>query len=344
MELKKTELKWFESYLHDRSQIVYHNNVRSKNRKINIGVPQGTILGPVLFLLYINDLSNCVQNAQINIFADDVVVYSSHKCINKLNENLQSTLEDVFRWYTRNKLSLSLEKCNTMVINAKTATPITDFHVKLGDINLEQVDSAKYLGLTLDDKLKWNHHLSTLAKKINFNNTRLRRIRHILPLNTRLKLHNAINVPLIDYASTVCGDFSTYVNNFITKLEHRCARALTGNYDYIHTRGEHLMTELNMSNYLDRLKLHKTVLIYKAIHGLAPDFLLDYITFKFEIMDNSLRSCNNSELYIPKPENDKFKKSLLYSGPKLWNTLPLNIRKANSISEFKRLYKETYPF
>ena len=117
--ISKNELKWFKSYLQGRTQVVCHNNKVSDVKEVNIGVPQGTILGPILFLIYVNDLTKAVTNhAQINIFADDVVIYSNHSSIEQLQMNLQDTMTNVNKWYQRNKLCLSLEKCNTMIINS----------------------------------------------------------------------------------------------------------------------------------------------------------------------------------------------------------------------------------
>jgi exonuclease III len=337
--IKEYELKWFESYLSNRSQVVLHNGSPSGKRFINIGVPQGTILGPILFLLYVNDLSNVITKAQINIFADDVVIYSSHNNVDVLKCNLQNTINDVFSWYNEHKLSLSVEKCTTMVIqNRQSSLPI-ELNLKLGDTPLKQVRSMKYLGTIIDDELKWSQNLNAIAKKININNARIRRAQSTLPLNIRLKIHEALNVPILDYASTVWGNFSSKVVNFISRLEHMSARAISGNYDFYNTRGTTLMTDLNMKPFDYRHKYHKSLLMFKAINGLVPDFLSNYIVFKYEVSHMNLRSFENMELYKPKPSCEKFKKSLMYSGPDTWNSLPLCLKRSSSVHTFKKMYK-----
>jgi exonuclease III len=337
-----SELNWFHSYLKERSQVVAHNGISDK-RFVNIGVPQGTVLGPILFLMYVNDLSNVIKNAQINIFADDVVVYTSDANFENLKLKLQNTMNDVFMWYTTHKLSLSLEKCTTMVIqNAINAHNRLD--IRLGDTLLEQVKSMKYLGTIIDEDLKWNEHLNALARKININNARLRRVQSILPLNIRCKIHNALNVPVLDYASTVWGSFSCNISKFISRLEHMSARALSGNYDFFNVRGESLMADLNMRSFEYRLRYHKALLMFKAIHGLVPNFLMNYILFNYEISQRNLRSFDNMTLYKPKPNCEKFKKSLMYSGPEVWNTLPLRLKEQTSVDSFKRMYKKLVQF
>ena len=107
---------WFKSYLSQRRQVVSYNGVTSSTKVVSIGVPRGTVIGPMLFLLYLNDLSTAVNNTCINIYADDVVIYTSDKSIDVLSRKLQCTLQTVFNWYNDNKLSLSINKCSTMVI------------------------------------------------------------------------------------------------------------------------------------------------------------------------------------------------------------------------------------
>jgi exonuclease III len=334
-----SELKWFHSYLDQRSQVVTHNGMISEKRAVNIGVPQGTILGPILFLLYVNDLSNVVNNAQINIFADDVVVYTSHSDFNILKSNLQNTMDDVFSWYMTHKLCLSVEKCTTMVIQNNTFIP-NQLNIRLGNTLLEQVKSMKYLGTIIDEDLKWSEHLNAVARKININNSRLRRVQSTLPLDLKLKIHNALNVPIIDYASTVWGGFSAHINKVISRLEHMSARAISNNYDFYNVRGEHLMADLNMKSFEYRHRYHKSLLMFKAIHGLVPDFLSNYILFSYEVSQRNLRSFDNMTLYKPKPNCEKFKKSLMYSGPEVWNTLPLTLKEQTSVMSFKKMYKK----
>jgi hypothetical protein len=336
----KNEYKWFESYLKSRSQIVSHNNSMSGLRNVNIGVPQGTILGPILFLLFVNDLSNSVEKCQINIFADDVVIYCAHESIEQLEYNLQYDMNNVFKWYQNNKLSLSLEKCHTMVINSNLNEKIRGFNITLGNTPLTQVSEMKYLGATIDEQLKWVDHVKSVAKKVNITNARIRKLHGILPLETRLQIHNSLNVPVIDYASTVWGEFSNKVSDFINTIEKRSARAISGIYDIVNTRGSSIMSDLGMRPFRKRNEYYKCLIMYKAIHGLTPDFLLDYITFTYEINQRNLRSSNNLDLHVPKPLSEKFRKSLLYSGPKLWNTLPETIKHAGTVNDFKTRYKK----
>ena len=186
---------------------------------------------------------------------------------------MQTQMDSVFNWYQTNMLALSLEKCSVMVINNNPRNQIKDFIVKLGDTVLEQVNSMKYLGVTIENNLKWNIHINCITKKVQINNARIRRLCKIMPEHLRLQLYNSLSVPIIDYASTVWGDFSQQDLGMIQRLEHSAARAISCNYDYINTRGHDIMKRLKMTFFINRLKYYRALLIYKAIHGLVPDHL-----------------------------------------------------------------------
>ena len=340
--IQNNELKWFQSYLENRAQIVINNGVKSKKCFVNIGVPQGNILDPLLFVLYVNDLSNTIQNAHINVYADDVVIYCSHSNLSILNEIMQTNLTRVFKWYTNNRLTLSIDKCSTMVINEKNDLDSGCFKVYLGDQELENVSHMKYLGLHIDDKLKWDSHIANLSTKVNINNSRLRRARKILPLDILLKIHNSQNVPIIDYSATVWANFSQNNINLINRLEHMSARAITGNYDFVNARGADIMNSLSMKNFLTRNRYHLALLIFKAIIGQAPDHIANNILFTYEVSHKNLRSFDNMNLYHPKPNCEVFKKSLQYSGATVWNSLPMSIKESTSVPQFKTSYRNEY--
>ena len=341
--IHNNEYNWFRSYLSDRTQVVTNNGVISDKCVMNIGVPQGTILGPILFLLFINDLPNFVQNAQLNIYADDVVIYCSSTDIREAQLNLQKVMSRVYEWYTINKLSLSIEKCCTMLIPGNNHVDRSNFNISVGNKILDHVHSMKYLGVTIDDDLKWRSHLTNISKKINMNNARIRKIGKILPQAVKLKVHNSISLPVLDYASTVWGNFSQSILQYMNRLEHKCARSITGNFDYVNTRGADLMKLTNMSYFRNRLDYFTSVIMYKAIHGLAPDNIANNVLFTYEVSNRNLRTFDNMDLYKPRPFCDLFKKSLQYYGPTTWNSLPLCIKESESVDTFKSSYKKRLP-
>ena len=155
-------------------------------------------------------MSTAVNNACINIYADDVVIYTSDKSIDVLSRKLQCTLQTVFNWYNDNKLSLSINKCSTMVIDTGQNHKLD---LRCNGIILQQLDCFKYLEIVIDNQLKWERHITEVTKRISFNNARLRMLRNILPRNVLIKIFNAATIPIIDYASSVWGGFSATLGN-----------------------------------------------------------------------------------------------------------------------------------
>ena len=206
--IRTSELKWFQSYLTGRMQVVDYNGKISEQKEISIGVPQGTVLGPLLFLLYLNDLSHVINNASINIYADDVVIYMSNSSFSALRDEMQYTMNRACEWYNANKLSLNNSKCNTMVIELASVSNTQQINILWNGVLCKQTKAMKYLGITIDDKLKWDSHMSSITKKVSFNNARLRRIRHVLPREILIKIFNTMTIPIIDYACTVWGSFT----------------------------------------------------------------------------------------------------------------------------------------
>ena len=333
-------LMWFTSYMSNRKQIVVYNSITSLTNVVPTGVPQGTVLGPLLFLLYLNDLSTAVNNACINIYADDVVIYASNKSFYLLRQNLQSTLSTVFNWYRDNKLTLSISKCSSMVIDCPNRMPNQQLNLTCNGIQLQQLDSVKYLGVVIDNRSKCDKHITDVTKRVSFNNYRLRMLRHILPRDVLLQIFKATSIPIMDCASSVWGCFSKSIVHCMKRLENAAARAITGNYDFINVRGDTLCNELQLTRFDDRCKYHTALLMFKAVHGMAPVYICNTICFVHDVTDRNLRSFDNMNLYQPGPNIELFKRSLAYNRPAIWNALPIALKQCTSLSQFKTLYRK----
>ena len=142
--------KWFKNYLCNRKQFVRFNDELSEIRTTNIGVPQGSVLGPLLFLVYVNDLSQNVGNDQLNMYADDAVIYTSGKTVNELNDKLLKSMATVTKWYGNNKLAINTNKSSTMLIHSTHKTLTDELQVEINNKMLENVESCKYIGVTVD--------------------------------------------------------------------------------------------------------------------------------------------------------------------------------------------------
>ena len=179
----RSSLKWFASYLDNRTQICDINCCKSTPKLLSCGVPQGTILGPLLFLLYINDLPNCLHFSQTGMYADDTSLTFASTDVNHLNNCLNYDLSKVYTWLSANKLTLNLTKTEFMLIASrqKLSNISERPFLTMNDMAVEQVASAKSLGVYIDQTFNWECHIENISKKIASAIGAIERIRHLIP-------------------------------------------------------------------------------------------------------------------------------------------------------------------
>ena len=183
---------WIKSYLSERKQFVYIDGHNSNMLNIQCGVPQGSILGPLLFLIYVNDIINSSKILNFIMFADDTTVIASHKNIGELINILNLELINVSSWFKCNKLSLNISKTNCMHFQSthSNADAFIDYDIKIDGLTLEQKDNTKFLGVTIDKYLSWNQHIANITSQIAKAICILYRLKHILP--PKSLLYNAL--------------------------------------------------------------------------------------------------------------------------------------------------------
>ena len=161
-------IEWLKSYLSERNQKCFLNGSLSNRCVLSCGIPQGTILGPLLFLLYINDLPNCLSHSQPRIYADDTHLTLAGNSANSIELNLNKDLASVSEWFIANKLTLNKSKTEFMLIGSRQRLRsfVHSPSLKIGRAQISQVPSTKSLGIYIDENLTWNVHIENLSKKI----------------------------------------------------------------------------------------------------------------------------------------------------------------------------------
>ena len=178
---------WFESYLSNRCQVTVCNGTKSSPETVQIGVPQGSILGPLLFTLYINDLPDYLEHCDVTLYADDTVLFISDKSLHNIKSYMNSDLEKLNNWLKLNHLTLSISKSKFMIIgSSQRLNKIDSISFKVDNIDLDEVSSFKYLGIVINNRLNWQDHVDQMFSKINKKLGLLKRIRYCLPLDARL--------------------------------------------------------------------------------------------------------------------------------------------------------------
>ena len=166
--IRGVALNWFQSYLINRRQYVKYNGICSTAQNINCGVPQGSILGPLLFLIYMNDLPNCLCNSKVILFADDTTLYASSDNIVNLYDLINRDLDNLTDWFRANKLSLKSIKTHYMLISPnREINALNQNTIKIASDDIERKDCCKFLGIMIDDKLTWSKHIDYIHSKLS---------------------------------------------------------------------------------------------------------------------------------------------------------------------------------
>ena len=194
---------WFKSYLSNCNQYVSINGYESSFAVINCGVPQGSVLGPLLFLLYINDLNQAIKFCKVHHFADDTNLLCLSNSIKKLNKLVNADLKHLANWLNANKISLSVKKTGMVIFKSKQKKFEGDLKIKLCGKRLYPTESVKYLGVKIDTNLSWQYHVNDLSIKLNRANALLFKMRKYVSLKILRSIYFAIFDSYIYYCCLV---------------------------------------------------------------------------------------------------------------------------------------------
>ena len=329
--------QWFQSYLSDRTQRCNVNGNLSTASTVTCGVPQGSILGPLLFLMYINDLPNCLRDAAPRMFADDTNITLSAKTVADLKLAVTSELNNLTCWLRADRLSLNAAKTELMIIGSRQRwnAQCEDIDISMDDKTIKRVDHTKSLGLTTDAQLSWSKHVDEICKKASSAIGALKRVRPFISTDVAVQIYNALILPHFDYCSPVWDCTIGYLSDKLQKLQNCAARVITKSpFD---TSSNLLLAMLKWEKRSLRRKRQKALIMYKALNELAPEYLQCLFTQR-HVNDYNLTNLEG-KLSLPKPNTNYLKRSFSYSGACLWNNLPQDLKSVGSIGQFKLRYR-----
>ena len=335
--------KWFQSYLHARSQCVKWKGVISEGKDVTIGVPQGSILGPLFFILFVNDYPKCLKHSTVNIYADDTTQDVSDKSLDVIEKKLQDDLLNSIEWMQKNKLTINLKKTQCMLIGtSQKLLKCRKLCVNVGENFLENVNCAKLLGVYIDECLAWSHHTDVLCKKLSQKLGVLRRLSNFMSKEALLKIYNTIVFPHFNYCCTVWHDARNKTNiTRLFKLQKRAARII------LDIRVPQSVSTFNMLSSLrwmpmpDYFIYRKIILIFKVLHCMTPEYL-SVFRFVNEVSTRNTRQSVSNFIYVTKARTEYFKRSFIISAAILWNSLPDFIRECRTLTSFRSAYVKHY--
>ena len=253
--------KWIESFLDNRSQQVVIDDHFSIDAKITSGVPQGSVLGPLLFLIYIDDLPSCVQNSVCRLFADDCILYQRMRSCQD-SDKLQADLDQLKKWESIWLMEFHSSRCQVISITNNVKPIIGKYQVH--DHILEQVNCAKYLGIYIDSKLALDTHVDAIVKKAN--STRAFLARNIPRCCREVKqmAYTTYIRPTVEYASPVLDPHTKRNTNKIEMVQRRCARYVTGNFDRTSSVTS-LLNYLSWPTLEERRRQYRLAVMYRIL-------------------------------------------------------------------------------
>ena len=334
--IRGVDSHWICSYLKQRKQYVHYDSVNSTIREVQCGVPQGSILGPSLFLLYINDLCNASPLLKFVLLADDTNIFYENFDKGKLEETINNELEEISLWFKVNRLSLNIKKTNYIVFGSRNSN--VNFNIHINNIKIDRVNDTKFLGVHIDANLSWSKHLNVIQKKVSKSIGVMSGIKNKLNEETKLTLYSTLILPHLTYCCSIWGN--TYKSRLseVIKLQKKALRIVYNKPFYAPTNS--LFQKARCLKLEDLIKLNTNVIMYKAFNNLLPQNLQCIFSNVKNVHDYSTRQKHN--LYKTSVRTNVKNMTFSKIGINLWNQLDDHIKLCYNIHLFKKKLKQLY--
>ena len=332
------EWDWFSNYLSNRQQCTSIDGVHSELMRVTVGVPQGSILGPLLFIAFINDMPDVLSKSKVVLYADDTAVMYNSNSRDDIEDVLNKELALVAEWMHVNKLTVNASKTKVMLFGSQRKLKNSVLNIKLNNEKLEHVHVFKYLGMWFDSHLKWNTHVKKTASKISQKTGILRRMRYYIDQKTMAMLYNAIILPHIDYCCPINASAADKLINKIQVLQNRAARLTLG----CKVRDKHvseIYSDLNWMMVDQRANYFKCILMYRCINKLAPEYLVQNIHDRMKSHGYGTRLHDTINIRVGRSKTNWGKRTFQNSGAYLWNHLPAKVKNSPNVHIFKKMLK-----
>ena len=327
--------RWLESYLSNRHQYVCYNGICSSKCSVKCGVPQGSVLGPLLYLIYVNDIVNVSPDLLPILFADDTNIFLSGNSVNTLVNTMNTELQKLVEWVRVNKLSLNIAKTHYMIFTTKGKNITVNNNVCINNVSLEKVESTKFLGVVIDSKLNWNEHLKYIKGKISRGIGILCKARKLLNITTLVTLYNCFLYPYITYGIEVWGAASDCHIEPLFILQKRAVRIIKSAHYREHTQP--LFKELRILRLPEVYEFSVAKAMYKYMKGITPSVMDGMFSINRNIHSHMTRQRN--QLHVPVSRTTLRKRTFRHRGVEIWNLISEKIDTQCGFSSFKRQLK-----
>ena len=320
-------LSWFESYLSNRKQFVRVNNKISNLQQITYGVPQGSILGPLLFLIFINDINHSSNLFKFILYADDSTLSTRihenqfDQDINKIN----SELNNVFRWLCANKITINVKKTKFMVFSYNRNVMLSE--IKIGNYLISEADFIKFLGVYIDNHLTFKHHISEVSLKISKSVGLLFKLNKFFPYNILKIIYSSLIHPYLIYGAEAWHGTFKNLTNKIFILQKKAIRAIN-ELDYNDHTNDYFKT-----NKILKLNDQYNFQIIKYIYQLFNTNIDEEMSAMLinSLQDHNYDTRNKRIINVTNVSRNRSKNNVFHNGVKSWNSLPDVIKNSKSL-------------
>ena len=333
-------LDWFRSYL-ERKQFVKYKDCCSDIKDLTCGVPQGSVLGPLLFILYTNDLPSCLSNSKSLLFADDTTIYLSGDCRKAMFSKMKADISELIEWFRANKLSLNISKTNSVLFKPKNLlmpddSLDSDCTLSFGDENIKLLSHTKFLGMDLDEYLEWSAHYKSLNSRLSRAIFTMNRVKNILPTSCMKTLYYSLFHSHLTYGLHLWGpSICEKLRKKVFLKQKKIIRIMCNESFNAHT--DNLFKSHRILKLEDLIELEIQKLMYKHAQDLLPIPLMN-------LFPTNATKYHTRQHWLPlvrKPNHEPLQKSFLTKGPKLWQSNNKDTKQCHHLKSFANHFKQS---
>jgi hypothetical protein len=336
--------KWIKSYLHDRTCFVLINDRRSRTVNLVCGVPQGSVLGPKFWLLYIKDLDRLITDEGLHYhgYADDSQIYGHCNVlqaeITQLSYKFTSCISKLIHWMKTNRLQLNPDKTECIWFRSSRCQHDNFPSLQIGDVTVHPVRFAKSLGVYFDQSLSYDRQISAVSKSCYFQLRQLRSVCRRLQPDTIKSVLQAFISTHLDYCNALYSGLPQYRINTLTRIQNHAARLYSGTCVLDHISP--VLRELHWLPVAARIDYKIGVFVYKALHNQLPDYLSDLCVQVCQCHEYALRSVTRQDLATMRNATAHYgNRTFQSSAAEVWNSIPKSVRSASTVPAFCRQLK-----
>ena len=342
--IRGTANNWFRSYLTNRQQFVSIDGENSTLKPMSHGVPQGSVLGPLLFLIYINDLHNAIKYSKTRHFADDTNLLIANSSMKKIKKQLNIDLKILTAWLKANKISLNASKTEILIFRHPNKPITYDPIIKLDGNRIYPSKYVKYLGILIDPHLTWKYHVKSLSPKLTRAAGMLRKIRHYVPEITLKSIYHAIFSSIMNYGSQIWGQNKNDHIKRIIKLQDRAIRVL--NFADYRAPTSELYKKSGILKFEDSIKIDNFLYVHNSLNNRLPSCLnkqFKYMKIQTEQNTRNAKLLNTKEslIELPKSRTTYYGiQSITDQSARIWNYMQITQASLNLHQSSRNVCKE----